>query len=184
MNDKPTYLGLLNAIALAEGRAFEVLSAWRDATADRELAGVLDVVAIREQEHAAAFTKRLCELGYSVKESPCSASGEFERSLAVARSQASDLEKFRQVLGYGAGGEEDDPLARLFDDHSIDRETGALLGRFIAEERDSERRLKGQWRRLQSAPPASAGDDALLADMAARIDRLARTIEELKALRR
>lgn len=181
MTDKPTYLGLLNAIALAERRAFEVLSAWRDATADRELAGVLDVVAIREQEHAAAFTKRLCELGYSVKES---ASGEFERSLAVARSRASDLEKFREVLGYGAGGDEDDPLARLFDDHSIDRETGALLGRFIAEERDSERRLKGQWQRLQSAPPASASDEALLADMAARIDRLARTIEELKALRR
>lgn len=183
MSDKPTYLGLLNAIAVGEARGHAVLGAWRDATADRELADVLNVVAIREQEHAAAFTKRLCELGFGVKESP---SEEFERTLSLARSAASDAEKFRGVLGYGAPGDahKPDPLASLFDDTTIDPQTGALLGRFIAEERDSERRLRDACARVTPAATANGTGDELLADVAARIDKLARTIEELKALRR
>jgi hypothetical protein len=186
MSDKPSYLGLLNAIALGERRGAAVLTAWRDATEDRELAEVLNLVAIREQEHAAAFTKRLCELGFGVKESP---SSEFDDALATATSPAvDDAEKFRRVLGYGTPEEAErpDPLARIFDDHSIDPATGALLGRFIAEERDSERRLRAAWQSLAPPPAAAAtaDGDPLLADIAARIDRLAETIEQLKALRR
>ncbi|MEQ8486972.1 MAG: hypothetical protein RIB46_21625 [Pseudomonadales bacterium] len=181
MSDKPTYLGLLNAIAVAERRGYAVLCAWRDATADAELAETLNMVAIRENEHAAAFTKRLCELGYSLRER---ANPDYEARLAVAAAPGGDADKFRSVLGYGSASQ-DDPLARLFDDRSIDPQTGALLGRFIAEERDSERRLRAQWARIdrQPARPAAA-DDPLLADIADRIERLSRTIEELKRLRR
>lgn len=186
MSDKPSYLGLLNAIAVGEWRGHALLGAWRDATSDADLAAVLDLVAIREQEHAAAFTKRLCELGYSLKQSP---SGEFEETLAVARSATGDAEKFRRVLGYGGTDDaaKPDPLERIFEDRSIDPQTGALLGRFIAEERDSERCLRAAWARLAPAEPVSAGsgdEETLLADIAARIDRLAGTLEELKKLRR
>lgn len=181
MSDKPTYLGLLNAIALAERRGHAVLSAWRNATADAELAETLNMVAIRENEHAAAFTKRLCELGYSLLER---ANPEFDARLAAAAAPGGDAAKFRSVLGYGSAPE-DDPLARLFDDRSIDPQTGALLGRFIAEERDSERRLRAQWARIESRPASqAAAADPLLADIADRIERLSRTIEELKRLRR
>ncbi|MFU8815631.1 MAG: hypothetical protein ACNA7W_09810 [Pseudomonadales bacterium] len=184
MSDKPTYLGLLNAIAVGERRGHAVLSAWCSVTGDRELASVLNMVAIREQEHAAAFEKRLCELGYGVKET---ANPAFDESLAAARSNASDRDKFQQVLGYGAREENegDDPLARVFDDRSIDPQTGALLGRFIAEERDSERQLRAAWHLTEAAASSANGDDdPLLADIAARIDRLAETIEQFKQLRR
>jgi hypothetical protein len=181
MSDKPSYLGLLNAIAVAEGHGHALLAAWRDATPDPDLAATLNVVAIREQEHAAAFTKRLCELGYGVREKP---NPEFQARLAAAGSSLSDADKFREVLGYDRDGEPD-PLERLFDDHSIDAQTGALLGRFIAEERDSERRLRSQWARIRcESHSVSTGDDAVLNDIAARIDRLSQTIEELKRLRR
>ncbi|MDZ7670066.1 MAG: hypothetical protein U5Q16_11830 [Gammaproteobacteria bacterium] len=186
MSDKPSYLGLLNAIAVGEWRGHALLSAWRDSTSNADLAAILDQVAIREQEHAAAFTKRLCELGYGLKQSP---SGEFEETLAVARSAASDADKFRRVLGYGGtdDGARPDPLERIFEDRSIDPQTGALLGRFIAEERDSERCLRAAWARLAPAEPAGTGssdEETVLADIAARIDRLAGTLEELKKLRR
>lgn len=186
MSDKPSYLGLLNAIAVGEWRGHALLSEWRDSTSDAELAAVLDQVAIREQEHAAAFTKRLCELGFSLKQSP---SAEFEETLAVARSATSDAEKFRRVLGYGDRNEDDkpDPLERIFEDRTIDPQTGALLGRFIAEERDSERCLRAAWARLGPAErtgTCSGDEEAVLADIAARIDRLAGTLEELKKLRR
>lgn len=186
MSDKPSYLGLLNAIAVGEWRGHALLSAWRDSTSNAALAAVLDQVAIREQEHAAAFTKRLCELGYNLKQSP---SREFEETLAVAGSTTSDAEKFRRVLGYSSSDHaaKPDPLERIFEDRTIDPQTGALLGRFIAEERDSERRLRAAWARLAPAErtgSCSGEEETVLADIAERIDRLAGTLEELKKLRR
>jgi rubrerythrin len=176
MSDKPSYLGLLNAIAVGEARGYALLDAWAKTTSDESLAGVLRTVAIRENEHAAAFTKRLCELGYGVREA---ARGDFDRKLEKARSRASDREKFESILGYGRGEQTTDPLADLFKDKSIDIQTGELLGRFIAEERDSERRLRQAYAKLERGP-----DDDALAEIHARLERLTATIEELKALRR
>jgi len=139
---KPSYLGLLNAIAIGEARAASVLAAWRDATHHPELATVLDLVAIRETEHAAAFTKRICELGFSVREQP---SDTFSRQLSLAQSDASDAEKFAALLNIGEGRREEDPFRNLFADESIDPGTGTLLGRYIAEERDSGRRLRAAY---------------------------------------
>jgi len=183
MRHKPSYLGLLNAIAIGERRGHVVLDAWRRSTADRKLAAELETVAIREREHAAAFTKRLCELGFDLKED---SNPEFEETLAIARSGAPDDEKFRRLLGYGTDRDGDpDPLARIFADTTIDPRTGALLGRFIAEERDSERRLRAAWSRCRKADSRPLGDEEqLLTDIAERIDRLSRTLEDLKQLRR
>ena len=67
---KPSYLGLLNAIALGEGRAHQYLSCWAAKTPDADVRKVIATVAIREGEHSHAFTKRLCELGYTVQDRP------------------------------------------------------------------------------------------------------------------
>ena len=178
MSQKPTYLGLLNAIAVGEARGYALLSAWKNATGDASLAEVLNVVAIREQEHSAAFTKRLCELGFQVREKP---SDRFEENLKLAASDAPDVEKFQHILGYQPDDSEpkDDPLADLFSDRSIDPQTGALLGRFVAEERDSERRLRGALASICRDAPA----DPVLQDIATRLDRLSATLEDLKKLR-
>jgi hypothetical protein len=150
--------------------------AWRDATGNEALAGVLNFVAIREREHAAAFEKRICELGFSVRESD---EQSFRERLALAGSGASDREKFARLLNLRSGDDGDeDPFDALFDDKSIDPGTGALLGRYIAEERDSGRRLRAACAALDD--PVR---DPVLDDIAERLDRLTSTLEELKALR-
>ena len=67
MPDKPSYLGLLNAIAVAETRACEYLTAWIAVTPSPEVAAVLRRVAAREGEHGMTFAKRIDELGFQVR---------------------------------------------------------------------------------------------------------------------
>ena len=59
MSDKPSYLGLLNAIAVAESNAHEHLQAWIAVTTSVEVAKVLRTVAAREGEHGMSFAKRI-----------------------------------------------------------------------------------------------------------------------------
>ncbi len=178
MSDTPSYVRVLNAIAVGERRGRELFDAWANATSDAVLARTLRTVAIREGEHAAAFTKRLCELGYEVREKP---DPDFAVRLNALRSDASDVHKFESVFGYGRE-RSDEALGRIFDDTTIDPPTGALLGRFIAEERDSGRLLQAAYRRAKSGP--SNIDDDGIAELTRRLDRLTRTIEELKSLRK
>jgi len=60
---KPTYLGLLNAVAVGEASAEPFFLAWADTTKDKRLATTLRFVAMREGEHGKAFAKRMLELG-------------------------------------------------------------------------------------------------------------------------
>jgi hypothetical protein len=175
MADKPSYLGMLNAIAVGEARGQALFEAWADATGDAELATLLRFVAIREGEHAAAFTRRLCELGYSVQPRPDTG---FEERVALLRSDTGDREKFETAFGYPKA-QSDPVLATLFNDTSIDIETGALLGRFIAQERDTTRRLNAAYARVcaNAATPT-------LEEITQRLARLTRTVEQLKAARR
>jgi rubrerythrin len=175
MSEKPSYLKVLNAIAVGEARGHALFDAWAKATSDAELAATLKVVAIRECEHAAVFTKRLCELGYDVREKPAA---DFEARLQKLQSDASDAEKFESVFGYGRE-RGDEGLGGIFADTTIDPVTGKLLGRFIAEERDTRRRLQSAYERIK----ATSVDDAGLAQISARLEKLTRTIEELKVLR-
>ena len=46
MSDKPSYLGLLNAIAVNEARAHQYLQVWIDKTTDPEVKAVLQTVAV------------------------------------------------------------------------------------------------------------------------------------------
>jgi Mn-containing catalase len=66
--NEPTYLPLLNSIAVNEAKGQILLDAWASTTKDESLAQALRFVAIREGEHAMAFTKRMCELGHAVCE--------------------------------------------------------------------------------------------------------------------
>lgn len=190
MADEPSYLGMLNAIAIGEGRGCRLLNAWAERTDDATLAAVLRLVALRSREHAAAFSRRLYELGFDPKEP---GSGEYEAQLALARSNASDLEKFRRILGFENGQPADnnnengsvrrDPLLELFVDPTIDIETGALLGRYVATERDSERRLREAYANLKPHPePDNDAARTSLDDIYAQLDKLTRTIDELKSL--
>ena len=176
MNQKPGYLGLLNAIAVGESRGFELLSTWAACTSNPGVRDVLTCVAVREREHGAAFAKRVHELGFKVRERP---SERFTADLAVAASSADDCSKFEQILRYGETPREDQ-LSKLFSDSTIDPLTGALLGRFIAEERDSERLLRACHDSLK-AP--EVGDSALLQQLNERLERLTSTLSEIKSIR-
>jgi rubrerythrin len=181
---KPSYLGLLNAIALGEGRAHQYLSCWVAKTADADVKKILQTVAIREGEHSHAFTKRLCELGYGVLDRP---DPTFAKNMEIANADCTDLEKF-EALGYGKM-EERDIFKGVFDDETIDIRTGELLGRYIAEERDSARMLRGCYQALRER--AGAGRSSAGRDMQALHDRLdeicaaiGKVQQEVTALRR
>ncbi len=185
MSDKPSYLGLLNAIAVAEGRGYQLLNTWAECTADADLANALSVIALREQEHAASFEKRICELGYSVRRKDDPA---FEVRLEEAGSAISDRKKFKRVLGISKKNADSvnqpDQLTGLFNDPSIDIQTGALLGRFIAEERDSGRRLRSAYQALNGRAASQPNVEVReLAEICARLDALTETIDGLKTAR-
>jgi len=141
---KPTYLGLLNAIAVGEASAEPFFLAWADTTKDKRLATTLRFVAMREGEHGKAFAKRMLELGYEVRPS----NSDFAvKALETAASDKSDLQKFR-ALKLGKGSPKIDVFDSMFNDKTIDPITGGLLGRYIAEERDSTRLLAAEYDRL------------------------------------
>jgi hypothetical protein len=145
---KPSYLGLVNAIAVAEGHGHRSFTDWADRTADPDMEAVLRLVAAREGEHSSTFARRVVELGYRVRPRPLTE--EEEHRAEVAASDHSDLEKLL-TLGYGKDAGDADTFDGYFRDHSIDPTTCALLGRFIGEERDSARMLRQACVRLQAA---------------------------------
>ena len=142
MGEKPSYLGLLNAVACAETNAHEYFSAWADVTTDDEVRKVLRIVATREGEHGMAFAKRIHELGFEVR--PTEDPKHAER-MEIAKSDRSDLDKLDAlgVLDFCTDPGEPDIFDGFFRDHSIDIQTGALIGRYIAEERDTARLVMG-----------------------------------------
>lgn len=181
MPDKPSYLGLLNAIALGEGEAECYLNAWAAVTPDDGVRDVLTTVAIREGEHAKAFTKRLCELGYRVLARD---NGGTEERMAIAGSlEISDREKFERLQRDATKGEPDtDVFTGMFNDKTIDIQTGALLGRYIAEERDSGRLLRSCYGELCAANSGSngaLGSSSSNAQGEARLERIECLLEQL-----
>lgn len=145
---KPSYLGLLNAIAVAEEAAEPLFNAWADTTKDTKLEATLRFVAMREGEHGKAFAKRMLELGYEVRRP--TDDGSRGDAMQIAGSRRSDLRKFEE-LGFGRPQAETDVFDAMFTDKTIDPITGGLLGRYIAEERDSTRRLRADYERIKRA---------------------------------
>lgn len=162
---RPTYLPLLNSIAVNEAKGEKLLQTWADSTRDAQLKSVLEFVAIREGEHAMAFTKRMCELGYEVDEgSAYQVFKDFDSLLACAASDACDADKVAMLSG-DTDGEGKDPFRGFFNDTTIDPQTGALLGRYIAEERDSGRLLRSEYERVCSEHTGGNNTDAQIAEL-------------------
>ena len=182
MSDKPSYLGLLNAVSLAESAAHEYLEAWIAVTPNDEVRCVLQTVSAREGEHGKALAKRINELGYTLrpKDDPAAA----ERVALVARTDISDLEKMEKLgLGKLDTGDAPDVFDSFFTDHSIDIRTGELLGRYICEERDSARLLRSCYEQLKAAAAdgATAAPDRL-ASLESKVDAICKAVEELRSV--
>jgi len=170
MSDKPSYLGLLNAIAVAEAQAHEYLTVWADKTPSPDVRRVLLTVAAREGEHGMSFAKRINELGYEVR---CNDDSAREKAMELVQSDRSDLKKMEKLkLHTLDSGDKPDIFDGFFKDHSIDIRTGELLGRYIAEERDTARLLRSCYEQLvaasksKSTPPAADSLGSLEANSA------------------
>jgi len=188
---KPTYLGMLNAVSLAETRAHCYLTEWAKVTTDPNVRDVLLTVAAREGEHGMSFAKRINELGYELRPNP---DDKTDRALEIVRSDRSDLEKM-EALGLDKLDTGDDPdvFDGFFRDHTIDIRTGELLGRYVAEERDSGRLLRGCYERLCEAGNGRKAESkaetkaarAMAKQIAAldtKVDSLCRAVEELRQI--
>ena len=153
MADKPSYLGLLNAIAVGERDAGAYLAAWADVTPSDDVRGVIRSIALRESEHSLAFEKRLDELGYSVIPRP---DPNHEERMAIAASTTlTDREKFERLgLTRQPEAGRPDVFDRFFENKDLDPVTGGLLGRYVAEERDSGRRFAACYAALPAPTPA------------------------------
>jgi len=183
VSDKPSYLGLLNAISVAESEAHCYLNAWIETTPSPDVKAVLTTVCHREGEHGVAFAKRINELGYSVipKENP-----KLADQMEIARSNRTDLEKF-EALGLGRQTSDGpDVFAGMFSDTTIDITTGQLLGRYIAEERDSGRQLRQCYNLLKEAAesetPAVSASSSQIAALDTKVDALCRAVDELRQI--
>jgi rubrerythrin len=183
--EKPSYLDMLNAIYMGEQRGYEYLSAWADVTPDPDVRAVLRTIALREGEHALAFAKRINELGFEARDDGPSA--EFHRKFAIVTSDKPDLEKM-DTLGYNFSeppkpSDEGDRLVNLFRDTSIDIQTGELLGRYIAEERDTGRLFRSCYGVLcERASGSSSRPSDRLAGLEAKVDAVCRGVEELRQI--
>jgi len=181
MADKPSYLGLLNAVSCAETRAHAYLTAWADVTPDPDVRAVLLTVAAREGEHGMAFAKRINELGFEVQPTD---DPNFESRMELARSRdKTDLEKLEAVglLDFCPAEGEPDVFDNFFRDHTIDIRTGELLGRYIAEERDSLRLVSGCASILKSRSNGGS-TSAELAGLENKVDAVCRAVEELRQI--
>ena len=182
MSDKPSYLGLLNAIAVAEAQAHEYLTVWADVTPSPDVRKVLLTVAAREGEHGMSFAKRINELGYEVR---CNDDSNRQKALDLVRSDRSDRKKMERLKLHKLDtGDAPDIFDGFFKDHSIDIRTGELLGRYIAEERDTARLLRACWTQLRAAAgaPASDGAPASLQAIEEKVDALCRAVDELRQI--
>ena len=181
MAEKPSYLKLLNGISCAETRAFRYLSAWAAVTTDPDVRAVLHTVAAREGEHGMAFAKRVNELGFELQPTD---DPKFAERMEIAGSDRSDLDKAEAlgVLEFATAPDAPDVFDSFFRDHTIDIQTGQLLGRYIAEERDTIRLLQGCRAKLAAnACDVAESPDRLVA-LEGKIDAACRAIEELRQI--
>ena len=152
MSEKPSYLGLLNAISVAETDAGCYLDQWASVTPSDDVRAVIRTIALRETEHGLAFAKRIDELGYVVQ--PRVDPKNAERMAIAASTSLSDKEKF-EALGLGRSPQNgtSDVFDNFFENKDLDPQTGGLLGRYVAEERDTGRKFAACYAAL-TAPKA------------------------------
>ncbi len=193
--EKPSYLGLLNAISLAETEAGHYLAAWANATDDEELAGCLRLVAARETSHGDLFCRLIGELGYELRQKPDPKAA--ERLARYANPKISDCEK----VGPERAPERDTfaDIKKAMADGVYDPVTCNMMQWYICEEEDSGRRLREAYAKVRAkagmttsakkgnghdrAPVAvtepSADAQAIMACMTAGFAKLEKTLEKI-----
>jgi hypothetical protein len=178
--DKPSYLGMLNAIANAERQGYEYLNAWCERATDPHVKATLRTVATREHEHSLAFTKRIDELGFELEVRDIL---DFTKQMEIVTSDCSDYEKAEALGLFERKAEtgERDIFAGLFDDQTIDIQTGALLGRYIAEERDSTRMIAACAQALEARHDGNGASDRL-DSLEEKVDAVCAAVERLSDL--
>ena len=185
---KPSYLGLLNAISLAESAAGVYLEAWADVTPNEDLAATLRLVAARERSHGEVFCRRIAELGYSLRRKPDPRGA--EQLAKLSNPHISDLEKIPP-----RSEEDSDPFSdirRRMAEGDFDPMTVNLMNWYIAEEKDSGRRLREAYdcvreaaggrkkgARMSASDGPSADAEAMMACMTAGFARLEKAMEKL-----
>ena len=190
MSDKPSYLGLLNAVSLAETAAHEYLTAWAAVTPHEGVKATLLTVAAREGEHGMSFAKRINELGYNLRPGPDDPK-RGERLAVACSTEISDYDKMHALgvarIAEDAAKSGPDIFDNFLSDHSIDIQTGEMLGRYIAEERDSGRRLRACYLAVKAehdAADASGGKskkrDKDVRRLEDKIDALCTAVEQLQ----
>ena len=183
MAEKPSYLGLLNGIAIAEGRAADYLEAWCACATDPDLQATLRTVSLREREHSLAFAKRINELGFEVQ--PNDNIPAFSEQMDVVTSECSDYEK-AEALGLfkiRAKSDEPDIFSGFFNDTTIDIQTGALLGRYICEERDTGRMIADCSAKLKAKHEGANGVASdRLATLESKLDDVCEAVTQLTSL--
>jgi len=144
---KPSYLGLLNTISLAESNAGVYLRAWADATCDEDLACTLRLVAARESSHGQLFCRLISELGYELRHKPDPEGA--ERIAKYANPKISDLEK----IGPARAEVEKDPfggIEKAIADGVYDPVTCNMMQWYICEERDSGKKLREAYAKVRA----------------------------------
>jgi len=181
VTDKPSYFGMLNAIANAERQGYEYLNAWCERATDPDVKATLTTVATREHEHSLAFAKRIDELGFELEVGDVL---DFTKQMEIVTSDCSDYEK-ADALGLFArkvDTGERDIFAGLFDDQTIDIQTGALLGRYIAEERDSGRMIVACAQALKARHGGGRESSDRLDVLDQKVDAVCSAVERLTEL--
>jgi hypothetical protein len=193
---KPRYLGLLNAISLAETAAGVYLEAWANATDDEDLACTLRLVAARETSHGEVFCRRIGELGYELRQkADPKAAAQLAR---YANPKISDCEKVGPERGEGDAFAD---IRQAMAEGAYDPMTCNLMQWYIAEEEDTGQRLREAYACVRAkaggapmaktnghAVAAAAGPspdaEAIMACMTAGFARLEKSIEKLAKGRR
>jgi len=86
------------------------------------------------------------------------------------------------VLEFATAADVPDVFDNFFRDHTIDIQTGELLGRYIAEERDTIRLLQGCRAQLTAKAGDTAESPDRLAALEGKIDAACRAIDELRQI--
>ena len=131
---RPSYLPLLNTIAIHERNSGVSLKAWADKTPNKDLRTCLNIVAARETSHYEIFKRRINELGFSLQEEE--EPGHEER-LIVRGSDLPDREKIRRIRKVVMTAD----YRSAVSDDTTDELTQSLLKWFADEEADSAGRL-------------------------------------------
>jgi outer membrane murein-binding lipoprotein Lpp len=166
------------------------LTAWAAVTPHDGVKATLLAVAAREGEHGMSFAKRINELGYNLRPGPDDPK-RAERLDIACSTEISDYDKMH-ALGVARIAEDTaktgpDIFDKFFSDHSIDIQTGEMLGRYIAEERDSGRKLRACYLAVKAEHDTASGSstkskkrDKDVQRLESKIDALCAAVEDLQ----